>query len=68
MLLSRVCLSLGIATFLTPLASPAGAGQDGSTVVAEVGDHKIVLSELEQKEAGALLQARNKYYLARNSH
>jgi protein-disulfide isomerase len=63
MLISRVSLSIGIAILLTTLGSPADAGQDGSTVVAEVGGHKIVLSELEQKEAGALLQARNKYYL-----
>jgi protein-disulfide isomerase len=40
------------------------AAQDGSTVVAEVGDRKITADDLQQKESGKLLQARYKYYLA----
>jgi len=59
---SRVCITLGIGMLLAVLANP-GAAQDGSTVVAEVGNYKVTLSELDQKEAAKLLQARYKYYL-----
>jgi protein-disulfide isomerase len=39
-------------------------GQDGSAVVAEIGGHAVTENELMEKEAGKLLQARYKYYIA----
>lgn len=66
MLSSRKLLAVAIGMGIALVASPrhAGAGQDGSTVVAEVGGHKITLADLEQQAAAKLLQARYKYYLA----
>jgi protein-disulfide isomerase len=39
-------------------------GQDGSSVVAEIAGRKVTARELEEKEAGKLLQAQYKYYIA----
>ena len=64
MVRSRICTALGLGMALVLSSKPVGAADDGSTVVAEVGGHKITLAELEQLEAGKLLQARYKYYLA----
>ncbi len=50
---------LALNTFCTP--APA---QEHSSVVAEIGGQKVTEEELEQKEAGRLLQAKYKYYLA----
>lgn len=53
-----IALALG-----TVLAFPAFA-QDDSAVVAEIGGRKVTVEELEHKQAGKLLQAKYKYYLA----
>jgi protein-disulfide isomerase len=58
---SLIALGLGIA--LCAFSIPA-IGQTDSSVVAEIGDRKVTVGELEQKEAGKLLQAQYKYYLA----
>jgi protein-disulfide isomerase len=63
MLSSRILVALGLGVALTVVPKPVAA-QDGSTVIAEVGDHKITADDLQQKAAGKLLQARYKYYLA----
>ncbi len=56
-----IALGLGIA--LSAFSLPA-LGQNDSTVVAEIGGRKVTADELEQKQAGKLLQAKYKYYLA----
>jgi protein-disulfide isomerase len=56
-----IALGLGIA--LGAFSSPA-VGQDSSSVVAEIAGRKVTANELEEKEAGKLLQAKYKYYLA----
>jgi protein-disulfide isomerase len=56
-----VALGLGIA--LGALSIPA-VGQNDSNVIAEIGGRKITADDFEQKEAGKLLQAKYKYYLA----
>ena len=50
------CMNLGAANNMTR--------QDGGEVVAEVAGHKISLSDLEQKKAARLLQARNELFIA----
>jgi protein-disulfide isomerase len=54
---------MGLAAVLGT-CSIAARGQDSANVVAEIGGHSITTDELMQKEAGKLLQARYKYYLA----
>jgi len=56
-----IALGLGIAVcaFSTP-----GFGQKDSGVVAEIAGNKVTVEELEDKQAGKLLQAKYKYYLA----
>jgi protein-disulfide isomerase len=56
-----VALGLGVA--LGAFSAPA-VGQDDSSVVAEIAGRKVTVDELEQKQAGKLLQAKYKYYLA----
>ncbi|MFZ3263791.1 MAG: thioredoxin domain-containing protein [Terriglobales bacterium] len=56
-----IALGLGIA--LGAFSVPA-VGQNDSTVVAEIAGSKVTTHELEDKEAGRLLQAKYKYYLA----
>jgi protein-disulfide isomerase len=58
---SLIALSLGVA--LASFSIPATT-QDGPSVVAEIGGHAVTVDELMEKEAGKLLQARYKYYLA----
>jgi protein-disulfide isomerase len=58
---ARIALGLGIVVGAFPI--PA-VGQNGSSVVAEIAGRKITRAELEEKEAGKLLQAKYKYYLA----
>jgi protein-disulfide isomerase len=58
---SFVALGLGIALATISLPSVA---QDSSNVIAEIGGHPVTASEVEQKEASKLLQARYKYYIA----
>jgi protein-disulfide isomerase len=64
MVSSRICMALGLGMALVLGSKPVAAVDDGSTVVAEIGGHKITLADLDQREAGKLLQARYKYYLA----
>lgn len=56
-----IALGLGIA--MGAVSIPA-MGQNDSTVVAEINGRKVTADEFEQKEAGKLLQAKYKYYLA----
>ncbi len=56
-----IALGLGMALCAFPVP---GFGQTDSGVVAEIAGHKVTAEELEQKEAGKLLQAKYKYYLA----
>jgi len=56
---SLIALGVGVA-----LAFSTVAAQDNSTVVAEIGGHAVTADQLLEKEAGKLLQARYKYYLA----
>jgi protein-disulfide isomerase len=58
---SLIALGLGIA--LGAFSIPA-VGQEDASVVAEIGGRKVTVDELEQKQAGKLLQAKYKYYLA----
>ncbi|MGA9529939.1 MAG: thioredoxin domain-containing protein [Terriglobales bacterium] len=56
-------MALGLGVALGASSIPA-VGQNGSDVVAEIGGHKITVEQLEHDEAGKLLQARYKYYIA----
>jgi protein-disulfide isomerase len=56
-------MALGLGISLGAFSIPV-AGQTNSTVVAEIDGQKVTVDELEQKEAGKLLQAKYKYYLA----
>jgi protein-disulfide isomerase len=56
-------IALGLGMSLGALSIPA-LGQSSSSVVAEIDGRKVTVDELEQKEAGKLLQAKYKYYLA----
>lgn len=53
----------GIAAF-SILCVPELRAHDEDEVLAIVAGHKITRAELDQKEAGSLLQARHQYYLA----
>jgi len=53
-----IALGLGIA--LGAFSIPA-AGQNDSTVVAEIDGRSVTVSQLEEREASKLLQARYKY-------
>jgi protein-disulfide isomerase len=57
---SVIVLALSAILFTGSVA----AGQDNSALVAEVNGDKLTVSDLEQKEATELLQARYKYYQA----
>jgi protein-disulfide isomerase len=56
-------IALGLSMLLGASSIPA-LSQSSSTVVAEIDGRKVTVDELEQKEAGKLLQAKYKYYLA----
>src|SRR5271154_4285071 len=56
-------VALVLGTSLAAFSIP-GVGQDNSGVVAEIAGRKVTASELEEKEAAKLLQARYKYYVA----
>jgi protein-disulfide isomerase len=58
-------LSLALGTLALALA--ASAQTNNSDVAVEVGGHKFTIAEVEQKESGRLLQARNTYYQAQRS-
>src|SRR5271167_3404345 len=55
--------ALGLGIALGAFSIPA-MGQNESAVVAEIAGSKVTVEELEQKQAGKLLQAKYKYYLA----
>jgi len=63
MLKSRNFITFGLAVALCVAYRPVAA-QENSTVVADIGDHKVTTEELQQREASKMLQTRNKYYLA----
>ena len=56
-------IALGLGMALGAFSIPA-VGQNDSTVVAEIAGRKVTTHELEDKQAGKLLQAKYKYYLA----
>jgi hypothetical protein len=56
-------IALALGTVLCALSIPA-VGQNDSTVVAEIAGRKVTAEELEHQQAGKLLQAQYKYYLA----
>jgi protein-disulfide isomerase len=60
---ARHFVTFGLAAALCAACQSATAQED-STVVAEIGDHKVTTQELQQREASKLLQVRYKYYLA----
>jgi protein-disulfide isomerase len=55
-------IALGLSIVLGAFSIPA-VGQTDSTVVAEIAGRKVTASELEEKQASKLLQAKYKYYL-----
>jgi protein-disulfide isomerase len=63
MLSKQAFIAFGLGIVLGSFSAPA-VGQDGSSVVAEIAGRKVTASELEEKEAGKLLQAQYKYYIA----
>ena len=62
MLAKQAFFALVLGTSLAAFSIP-GHSQDNSGVVAIAG-RKVTASELEEKEAAKLLQARYKYYVA----
>jgi protein-disulfide isomerase len=65
MLGKHTLIALGLGVALGTLSfSSAAVGQDDSSVVAEIAGRKVTVGELEQKQAGKLLQAKYKYYTA----
>lgn len=52
-------LGLALVAFSIPVV-----GQNDAAVVAEIAGHKVTVEEFEYKQAGKLLQAKYKYYLA----
>lgn len=62
MLKTRHFITFGLAAALG-VAYQSATAQD-STVIAEIGDHKVTTQELQLREASKLLQVRYKYYLA----
>ena len=56
-------IALGLGMALGAFSIPA-VGQNDSIVVAEIAGRKVTAHELEDKQAGKLLQAKYKYYLA----
>lgn len=63
MLTKYAPIAFGLGIALGVVSIPA-VGQNGSSVVAEIAGHKVSADELEEKEAGKLLQAKYKFYLA----
>jgi protein-disulfide isomerase len=56
-------IALGFGIALGTVSMPA-TGQNSSSVIAEIAGRKVTSDELEEKQAGKLLQAKYKYYLA----
>ena len=63
MLTKHTLIALGLGIAMSAFSIPA-VGQNDSTVVAEIAGRKVTADELADKEAGKLLQAKYKYYLA----
>ncbi len=63
MLTKHTLIALGLGIAMSAFSIPA-LGQNDSSVVAEIGGRKVTADELAEKEAGKLLQAKYKYYLA----
>ncbi len=63
MLTKQALVALVLGIVLSTLSIPA-ISQDDSGVVAEIAGRKVTASELEEREAAKLLQARYKYYVA----
>lgn len=63
MLTKHTLIALGLGIAISAFSIPA-LGQNDSSVVAEIGGRKVTADELAEKEAGKLLQAKYKYYLA----
>jgi protein-disulfide isomerase len=63
MLAKHTLIALGLGIAMGAFSIPA-VGQNDAGVVAEIAGRKITADELEQKQAGKLLQAKYKYYLA----
>lgn len=62
MSVSQMLLRVGLGTAILSAAMGDILAQEGSTVVAEVGNTKITLSELEEQESAKLLAAHYQYY------
>ena len=63
MFAKHTLIALGLGIAMGAFSIPA-VGQNESSVVAEIAGRKVTLDELEDKEAGKLLQPKYKYYLA----
>jgi len=63
MLTKHTLIALGLGIAMGAFSIPA-LGQNDSSVVAEIAGRKVTADELAEKEAGKLLQAKYKYYLA----
>jgi protein-disulfide isomerase len=63
MLTKHTLIALGWGIALGAFSIPA-VGQNDSAVVAEIAGRKVTANELQEKQAGKLLQAQYKYYLA----
>jgi protein-disulfide isomerase len=63
MLTKHTLIALGLGIALGAFSIPA-LGQNDASVVAEIGGRKVTADELAEKEAGKLLQAKYKYYIA----
>src|ERR1035438_6513000 len=63
MLTKQTLIGFGLGMALCAFSVPA-IGQADSNVVAEIAGRKVTADELEDKQAGKLLQAKYKYYLA----
>ncbi|HUE53454.1 MAG TPA: thioredoxin domain-containing protein [Terriglobales bacterium] len=63
MLTRHALIALGLGIALGAFSIPV-VGQNDSAVVAEIAGRKVTANELQEKQAGKLLQAQYKYYLA----
>ena len=64
MLVAKKIIGLGLGAALSLFAGVSALAQSDSTVVAEVGNVKVTLGELEQEESNKLLAAHYTYYQA----
>ena len=64
MRLSQGLLSFGMSATLALLGNGSAVAQKSTDVVAEIGEVKLTLSDLEQQESSKLLQARYDFYQA----